>query len=76
MSHLLGDAKFAKVNTQDQQNNEEDDDVWLGEPTAHLNHVVAYHQLVREQMQSMMQSLQDQHKTVCVLNFTSILQLI
>lgn len=43
------------------QGNDDDDEVWLGEPTAHLNHVVAYHQLVREQMQAM---LRDQNKTV------------
>ena len=65
LSHLLGDGQFATlVRPQDVQTNEDDDEVWLGEPTAHLNHVVAYHQLVREQMQSMMQSLQDQHKVV------------
>eukprot|EP00112_Aurelia_sp_Birch-Aquarium-sp1_P017853 Seg418.11 transcript_id=Seg418.11/GoldUCD/mRNA.D3Y31 product="Cortactin-binding protein 2" protein_id=Seg418.11/GoldUCD/D3Y31 len=61
LSHLLGDSQHANiVKVQEIPTNEEDEEVWLGEPTAHLNHVVAYHQLVREQMQAM---LQDQHKT-------------
>eukprot|EP00794_Sanderia_malayensis_P006059 gene6059-6761_t len=65
LSHLLSDTNYAKlIKGQDDQVNDDDDDLWLGEPTAHLNHVVAYHQLVREQMQSMMQSLQEQHKTI------------
>eukprot|EP00112_Aurelia_sp_Birch-Aquarium-sp1_P006048 Seg1675.11 transcript_id=Seg1675.11/GoldUCD/mRNA.D3Y31 product="CTTNBP2 N-terminal-like protein" protein_id=Seg1675.11/GoldUCD/D3Y31 len=62
LSHLLGDSQHANiVKVQEIPTNEEDEEVWLGEPTAHLNHVVAYHQLVREQMQAM---LQDQHKTI------------
>ena len=62
LSHLLGDGHLASVvKNLELPSNEDEDEVWLGEPTAHLNHVVAYHQFVREQMQAM---LQDQHKTV------------
>ena len=45
-------------------NGEEEDDVWLGEPSAHLNHVVAYHQVVREQMQATVEGLEKVHKEV------------
>ena len=51
-------------------NGEEEDDVWLGEPSAHLNHVVAYHQVVREQMQATVKGLEKVHKEVSAVSRT------
>lgn len=68
LSHLLNDTELACVQTPDEKtyglNGEEEDDVWLGEASAHLNHVVAYHQVVREQMQSTVEDLQKVHREV------------
>ena len=74
LSHLLTDSELAIVskrnNVTEADEEDDDDDIWLGEATAHLNHVVAYHQLVREQMQSMLDSLQQQHKVVRLIIVT------
>ena len=69
LSHLLND-----LHSSDKPLNgaEEDDEVWLGEPSAHLSHVVAYHQVVREQMTSIVSSLQKQHKQVSFSNQINI----
>uniref|UniRef100_A0A7M5V337 Cortactin-binding protein-2 N-terminal domain-containing protein n=1 Tax=Clytia hemisphaerica TaxID=252671 RepID=A0A7M5V337_9CNID len=69
LSHLLNDVDLAHVDNQAEDKSyllqgEEEDEVWLGEPSAHLNHVVAYHQVVREQMQTTVQDLQKVHKEV------------
>merc|ERR1712226_234308 len=65
LSHLLNDGAFSKIEDDKSEHVlDEEDEVWLGEPSAHLNHVVAYHQVVREQMQSIVTSLQKQHKQV------------
>ena len=66
LSHLLNDVDDAVIELEKQENEfgEEDDEVWLGEPSAHLNHVSAYHQVVREQMHSIVHTLQSQHKKV------------
>ena len=71
MSNLLNDFECQLV-SNDKRLNEEDEEVWLGEPSAHLTHVVAYHQVVTEQMQTIVNSLQKQHKQVRVyeINFT------
>ena len=68
LSHLLNDGHFASLPVE-RENGEEEDEVWLGEPSAHLNHVVAYHQVVREQMQSILGSLRTQHKQVRLLHY-------
>ena len=71
LSQLLNDSSSAElVNEQPANENlgaDEEDEIWLGEPSAHLNHVVAYHQVVREQMQSIVVSLEKQHKQVTQL---------
>lgn len=73
MSHLLSDVDQAHVEDSPEdkslylQNGEEEDDIWLGEPSAHLNHVVAYHQVVREQMQATVEGLEKVHKEVIVI---------
>jgi len=78
LSHLLNDVDLARVDstsTDDKSyllSNEEDDEIWLGEPTAHLNHVVAYHQVVREQMQSTVADLQKVHKEVVIFNLLTL----
>ena len=69
----MNDMDLATVNssTSDDKSyhlapGDEDDEVWLGEPSAHLNHVVAYHQVVREQMHSTVEQLNKVHKEVGV----------
>ncbi|XP_057296028.1 uncharacterized protein LOC130624973 isoform X2 [Hydractinia symbiolongicarpus] len=66
LSQLLNDVETAALEENEAQTNllEEEDEIWLGEPSAHLNHVSAYHQVVREQMQSIVETLQSQHKKV------------
>lgn len=65
----MNDVELAKVNNAGNKSyllgEEEEDEIWLGEPSAHLNHVVAYHQVVREQMQATVDQLQKVHKEVC-----------
>lgn len=66
---MLNDVETAALEENEAQTNllEEEDEIWLGEPSAHLNHVSAYHQVVREQMQSIVETLQSQHKKVGTL---------
>lgn len=65
---MLNDAEGATViEEEEKQMNgfiEDEDEIWMGEPSAHLNHVSAYHQVVREQMNSIVQTLQSEHKKV------------
>ena len=71
LSQLLNDSSSAEIVNEVPGNEnmgvDEEDEIWLGEPSAHLNHVVAYHQVVREQMQSIVVSLEKQHKQVTQL---------
>jgi len=69
LSNLLNDAEYTEFVDEDgailrPNKPDDDDEVWLGEPSAHLNHVSAYHQVVQEQMQSIVIALEKQHKQV------------
>ncbi|XP_065640792.1 uncharacterized protein LOC100200864 isoform X2 [Hydra vulgaris] len=63
LSNLLNDFE-CQIVSNEKHATEEDEEVWLGEPSAHLTHVVAYHQVVTEQMQTIVNSLQKQHQQV------------